>query len=88
MIEPLGSPGDFQLAPRFPAGVHSLDQPTPAAPREPLSPPRRPFFDLLGAFMEEQNIRWGELIGGLLIVGCSIALVISFWAKIAERVLC
>ena len=35
--------------------------------------------------MEEQNIRWGELIGGLLIVGCSIALVISFWAKIAER---
>src|SRR5262249_48131015 len=40
---------------------------------------------LLGAFMEEKNIRWGELVGGLLIVGCSIALVISFWSQIAER---
>ena len=35
--------------------------------------------------MEDKNIRWGELVGGLLIVGCSIALVISFWARIAER---
>ena len=35
--------------------------------------------------MEEKNIRWGELVGGLLIVGCSIALVISFWSAIAER---
>ncbi len=35
--------------------------------------------------MEERNIRWGELVGGLLIVGCSIALVISFWAQIESR---
>ena len=35
--------------------------------------------------MEERNIRWGELVGGLLIVCCSVALVISFWSKIAER---
>ena len=34
--------------------------------------------------MEERNIRWGELVGGLLIVCCSIALVISFWSRIAE----
>jgi hypothetical protein len=53
----------------------------PATPK----PPRRPWTDLLSAFMEEKNIRWGELVGGLMIVGCSIALVISFWAKIAER---
>src|SRR5262249_4565423 len=32
-----------------------------------------------------KNIRWGELVGGLLIVCCSIALVISFWTDIAER---
>ena len=57
---------------------------TRSAARTPAAP-RRPVFDLLSAFLEEQNIRWGELIGGLLIVGCSIALVISFWAKIAER---
>lgn len=35
--------------------------------------------------MEEKNIRWGELVGGLLIVGCSIALVISFWSQIAAQ---
>ena len=40
---------------------------------------------LLSAFLEEKNIRWGEVVGGLLIVGCSLALVISFWASIAER---
>jgi hypothetical protein len=40
---------------------------------------------IFAAFMEEKNIRWGELVGGLLIVGCSIALVISFWAQIASQ---
>src|SRR5262249_52428347 len=48
-------------------------------------PPPKPFSQLLPAFMEEKNIRWGELAGGLLIVCSSIALVLSFWAKIAER---
>ncbi len=46
---------------------------------------RRSFSDWLAAFMEERNIRWGELVGGMLIVCCSIALVISFWAEIAEK---
>ena len=27
----------------------------------------------------------GELVGGLLIIGCSIALVVSLWSEIAER---
>ena len=35
--------------------------------------------------MEERNILWGELVGGLLIVGCSIALVISL-RKTLEQV--
>jgi len=34
--------------------------------------------------MEESNIRWGEIVGGLLIIGCSTALVVSLWAQIAE----
>jgi hypothetical protein len=51
--------------------------PTPAAtpprePAEPLPPKRR-----LSDFLEEHNILWGELVGGLLIVGCSIALVVT-----------
>ncbi|MBO0797604.1 MAG: hypothetical protein J2P31_02170, partial [Blastocatellia bacterium] len=44
----------------------------------------RSFAEVLASFMEERSIQWGELIGGLLIVGCSIALVISLWAKISE----
>jgi len=44
-----------------------------------------PVSRLFAAFMEENNIRWGELVGGLLIVGCSVALVISLWSQIAGR---
>jgi hypothetical protein len=47
--------------------------------------PQQRFLSLLAGFLEEKNIRWGELVGGLLIVGCSLALVISFWSSIAER---
>ena len=50
-------------------------------PAEPAVPMSR----LFAAFMEENNIRWGELVGGLLIVGCSVALVISLWSQIAGR---
>jgi hypothetical protein len=42
------------------------------------TPPRR-LTSVLSAFMEERNILWGELVGGLLIVGCSIALVLTLW---------
>ncbi len=49
------------------------------------SVPRRSLAEWFAAFMEEKNIRWGELIGGLLIVSCSTALVVSFWSTIAER---
>ncbi len=44
--------------------------------REPAAP-RRSFADLLSGFMEEKNIRWGELISGILIVGSAIGLVVS-----------
>lgn len=60
--------------------------PLPSAwPRaqEPL-PPRRSWGQMLGGFMEERNILWGELVGGLLIVGCSIALVISLWRTLEQ----
>lgn len=39
----------------------------------------------LASFMEQRNLNWGELVGGLLIVSGSIALVLSFWNQIAER---
>lgn len=49
---------------------------------EPPPEPRRPFTEMFAAFMAEKNIRWGELIGGLLIVCCSTALVVSLWSRI------
>ena len=52
----------------------------PSTPAPPL--PRKQ--DWLLAFMEQRNLNWGELIGGLLIVCGSIALVISFWSQIAN----
>ncbi|MGD9722986.1 MAG: hypothetical protein AB7O59_21435 [Pirellulales bacterium] len=61
------------------------DPPAASKPAAPAAPPRRAWTDWLAAFMEERNIRWGELVGGLLIVCGSIALVVSFWAQIAER---
>ena len=51
----------------------------------PATPTREAWGDVLNAFMEQKHIRWGELAGGLLIVSCSIALVISFWDQIAQR---
>src|SRR5579884_334910 len=63
--------------------------PIAPAPPEPLTVlpaprPRRSLTSVLAAFMEERNILWGELAGGLLIVGCSIALVITLWHSLEE----
>lgn len=57
--------------------------PSPAPPPPPAVP-RKPLAAMLASFMEERNIRWGELVGGLLIIGCSLALVISFWSQISQ----
>jgi hypothetical protein len=61
-----------------------IHEPRPSVAVIPAAP-RVTWTDWMAAFMEERNIRWGELIGGLLIVCGSIALVVSFWAEIAQR---
>ena len=65
-------------APLAPAAATS---PAAAAP----ATPRRSLGEWLAVFMEERNVLWGEIVGGMLIVGCSIALVISLWQTL-ERV--
>jgi hypothetical protein len=60
-------------------------QPRPTPPRKPARPPkapRRSVAEVLAAFMEDRNIFWGELVGGLLMVGSSIALVIYLWSAL------
>jgi hypothetical protein len=81
-VEPLSSaPADSGIA--TPELTPPPPIPLPPPRRIPPPPkPRRPLSQVFAAFMEENNIRWGELVGGLLIVGCSVALVISFWGQI------
>jgi hypothetical protein len=52
------------------------DTPPPKTPK-----PRRRFR----AFLEERNILGGELVGGVLVVGCSLALVIALWQTFSEN---
>ncbi|MCY2984640.1 MAG: hypothetical protein NTY15_13530 [Planctomycetota bacterium] len=71
-----------------PPQPHALDRdylapPKPAAPR--MAKIKQTWGKWLNAFMEEKNIQWGELAGGLLILCCSTALVLSFWEHIASR---
>jgi hypothetical protein len=78
-IETRAAPADRGISVKF--------EPTPTSeprrePEQPRPAPRRPFSEILTRFMAEKNIRWGELIGGLLILCCSVALVISLWAQI------
>ena len=53
-------------------------------PDVPASSPRS-WTEVLATFMEQRNIRWGELIGGLLLVCSSVALVVSLWETL-ERI--
>ena len=77
------APSPSAPQPEKPAAPPRL--PLPASPRSPAPrpapppAPRRTLAEMLTAFMEQRNIRWGELVGGLLIVCSSIALVTSLW---------
>jgi hypothetical protein len=59
-----------------------LEPAEPSEPRPPVPPP--PPKRRLSHFLEEHNILWGELVGGLLIVGCSIALVVTLRQTLEE----
>ncbi|MBS1791964.1 MAG: hypothetical protein JST85_29930 [Acidobacteria bacterium] len=65
-----------------PTTGESIIEETVQEPSMVPAEPRRSLAEMLGTFMEESSIRWGELIGGLLIIGCSLALVISLWSQI------
>ena len=73
-----------------PTRVRSSDRPESAVPITVAKPPppalpSRSWTEVLAAFMEQRNIRWGELIGGLLFVCSSVALVVSLWETL-ERI--
>ena len=70
--------------PPIPAARHPLDPSPPvvvAAPQASLKPARS-LADVLQSFMEESNIRWGEILAALLIVTSAVGLVISLRATL------
>lgn len=42
--------------------------------------------EVMQAFMAEKNIRWGELVSGLLIVGSAVGLVLSLQTALSDRI--
>ena len=50
----------------------------------PTLPPALSTSEIIQSFLSAHNIRWGELIAGLLIVVCSIGLVISLWGPLVK----
>ncbi|MCX7423168.1 MAG: hypothetical protein NT013_27035 [Planctomycetia bacterium] len=64
-------------------------QPTTLAPIDKPSKPglsQSVWTDWLQAFLEKKNIRWGELLAGLLIIGSSVGLVISLWSTLRNAI--
>ncbi len=65
------------------SAVHPLDRKQPpTVPRVP----RRPLAEILSTFMLEKNIRWGELLSGMLIVGSVIGLVLSLREQLENTI--
>jgi hypothetical protein len=82
--EPVRQAVSLSCAEPNPDRLTDCPTPEPTPPSRPVRAPRRSFAEVLNAFMEESNIRWGEIIGGLLIIGCSTALVVSLWSQISQ----
>lgn len=66
------------------ATLHPLDRDEPMDDTDRSESFRPALADMLQAFLEEKNIRWGELASGILIVGCAIGLIISLRATLAQ----
>ncbi|MFT7630637.1 MAG: hypothetical protein ACI87E_001644, partial [Mariniblastus sp.] len=54
-------------------------QPTPLIPRRSLA-------ELMSGFMQEKNMRWGELTSGILIVLSAVGLVISLREQLSDTI--
>ncbi|MEQ1903383.1 MAG: hypothetical protein ABL888_04295 [Pirellulaceae bacterium] len=82
------------LAAPVPAASTAAGTPAPAVAsnlpwEQPEPAPRAPrtnWKELLKGFMEERNIRWGELASGILIVGSAVGLVISLRRELQNTI--
>ncbi|TVS18705.1 MAG: hypothetical protein EA424_10345 [Planctomycetaceae bacterium] len=73
-------------SPAQPSGSrYSLDR-QHATPAGRPSRASRTLADVMQSFMAQRNIRWGELVSGLLIVGSAVGLVISLRATLSDTI--
>ncbi len=86
VIEAELAPDDSSLRVVGAHAVHPLDRdgPAEASPAAPMLPvqSRRQFADVLQSFMAKSNVRWGEIVAGLAIVGGYVGAVVSLWNDI------
>lgn len=78
--DPLGEPDPVPAAEADAASANPVVEATSGSGEEELRKTSQ-----WGAFLEEKNIRWGEVVGGLLVVGSSISLVVSFREQIHDQ---
>lgn len=68
--------------------VHALDQDysePPAAPKVSLvKHSRKAAGEMVQEFLNEKNIHWGELLAGVLIVGCAVGLILSLRSQLSQ----
>ncbi len=74
--QPSGRPG---TAPAAPLPLPTAARVAPPEPGPTGSPPSPPTARALSAFLEEANIRWLLLLGGLLLASAGIGLLYSQW---------
>jgi hypothetical protein len=84
IVPPVSAPAKPRAAVQPVAPAVAAAKPQPAAPQPP-APPRRSWTEVLSAFMEDRNIRIGELVGGLLFVVFSVLLVVNLWGQISKN---
>ncbi len=68
-------------APRSPVRPAPWDLPDP-----PPKQPRRSLAEVMSGFMQEKNMRWGELTSGILIVLSAVGLVLSLRDQLSEAI--
>lgn len=69
-------------APKRPVAPPLIAEPVAAVDSRPGA--RQTWVDWFSGFLEQRNIRWGEVIGAVLMVGSAVALVISLWQTLQE----
>ena len=78
-----------QKPPSQQVALSAATPPEPATwqlPEAQQREPRRPLSEMLAGFMQERNIRWGELASGILIVGSAVGLVVSLREQLRDTI--